>query len=85
MKLSIKIDNKLISDKDIDTNGFVLGCMQALHEETGLYLDKKTVKLEKDFYASKASMNFTEELPTTQIKIDNTHEILTEQRTGLHR
>jgi hypothetical protein len=45
MNVSIKIDKRLINDADIDTNAFALGCLQAIHEESGMYLDKKSLKL----------------------------------------
>jgi len=73
MNISIKIDKRLINDADIDTDAFALGCLQAIHEESGMYLDKKSIKLNEGKFANTANMVFTKENLNNQSNlIENT-------------
>ncbi len=73
MKVSIKIDNRLVEDKTIDTDAFAKACLQEIHLGTGMVLDKSSLSMKKDNFNSTAIMKFIDK-PVTLINkklIDN--------------
>ena len=66
--ISIKIDKRLVSDTDIDTDAFAKGCVQAFAEENGLNPHNAVVAAFKEDKYSKSALVVFGESKIEQIK-----------------
>ena len=78
MNVSIKIDKRLINDAEIDADGFAKGCIQAIQEETGMYLDKKSIQLLAGKESNTAKMVFRNNPTISQSQLPKSKNLLDE-------